>query len=35
MLADTLTKPLSRIKFEKFRKELGVVNDHFVSEGEC
>ena len=36
MVADTLTKPLLRVNFEKFRCALGLTNQKKLpSEGEC
>lgn len=32
-LADTMTKPLGRVKFEKFREDMGIVK--LPTEGEC
>ena len=33
-VADVLTKPLSRVKFEHFRDKLGVVRNDFPQMGE-
>jgi hypothetical protein len=33
-VADVLTKPLSRVKFEYFRDKLGVVRKDFPRKGE-
>ena len=34
-VADVLTKPLVRGKFEGFRKMLGIVDDVSLAEREC
>ena len=33
-IADVLTKPLSRVKFEYFRERLGVLQIKFPSKGK-
>jgi hypothetical protein len=33
-VADVLTKPLSRVKFEHFRDKLGVVQNDLPQKGE-
>ena len=33
-VADVLTKPLSRVKFENFRDKLGVVQKDLLRKGE-
>ena len=32
-IADVLTKPLARVKFEKFKKKLGVLQIEVPSKG--
>jgi len=34
-VADILTEPLGRIRFELFREELGVLVNPFSIKGEC
>ena len=34
LIADVLTKPLSRVKFEHFRDKLGVVRKELRRKGE-
>jgi hypothetical protein len=34
-IADVLTKPLAKLKFEYFRDKLGVVENGLLADREC